>query len=106
MDADTALELVKKGATVLALDVPPNTLFGIDTQVLIYFVCVFCIFSFLLFSELYLQSCVFLQIFMAGPNFKGIKMIPPGIHFIYYSSSNRLTIHRNNFKYSGNQVTR
>ncbi|KAG6412670.1 hypothetical protein SASPL_125354 [Salvia splendens] len=60
MDADTALGLVKKGATLLALDVPPYTLFGIDTQM-----------------------------FSVGPNFKGIKMIPPGIHYIYYSSSNR-----------------
>ncbi|KAG6410144.1 hypothetical protein SASPL_128194 [Salvia splendens] len=60
MDADTALELVKKGATLLALDVPPYTLFGIDTQM-----------------------------FSVGPNFKGVKMIPPGTHFIYYSSCNR-----------------
>lgn len=34
MDAETALELVKKGATLLFLDVPPNTLLGIDTQVI------------------------------------------------------------------------
>ncbi|MFS7983396.1 putative A1 cistron-splicing factor, AAR2, AAR2 domain superfamily [Helianthus anomalus] len=60
MDADTALELVKKGAALLFLDVPQHTLFGIDTQ-----------------------------IFSVGPNFKGIKMIPPGPHFVYYSSSNR-----------------
>ncbi|KAI3500192.1 hypothetical protein L1887_36009 [Cichorium endivia] len=60
MDADTTLELVKKGATLLFLDVPQHTLFGIDTQM-----------------------------FSVGPNFKGIKMIPPGPHFIYYSSSNR-----------------
>lgn len=33
MDPDTALELVKKGATLLLLDVPPFTLLGIDTQV-------------------------------------------------------------------------
>lgn len=31
-----------------------------------------------------------LQMYSSGPSFKGIKMIPPGIHFIYYSSSNRL----------------
>lgn len=60
MDADTALELVKKGAALLFLDVPQHTLLGIDTQM-----------------------------FSVGPNFKGIKMIPPGPHFIYYSSSNR-----------------
>ncbi|KAI3761018.1 hypothetical protein L1987_51423 [Smallanthus sonchifolius] len=60
MDADAALELVKKGAALLFLDVPQHTLLGIDTQM-----------------------------FSVGPNFKGIKMIPPGPHFIYYSSANR-----------------
>ncbi|KAL2457528.1 AAR2 protein family [Forsythia ovata] len=60
MDPDTALGLVKHGATLLVLDVPQYTLVGIDTQM-----------------------------FSTGPHFKGIKMIPPGVHFIYYSSSNR-----------------
>lgn len=60
MEAEAALELVKQGATLLLLDVPQNTLIGIDTQM-----------------------------FSSGPNFKGVKMIPPGVHFIYYSSSNR-----------------
>ncbi|CAH1421377.1 unnamed protein product [Lactuca virosa] len=35
MDADTALELVKKGASLLFLDVPQHTLLGIDTQVIV-----------------------------------------------------------------------
>ncbi|CAL1413417.1 unnamed protein product [Linum trigynum] len=60
MDPVTALELVKHGATLLLLDVPQYTLVGVDTQ-----------------------------IFSIGPAFKGIKMIPPGIHFLYYSSSSR-----------------
>ncbi|KAL0431377.1 UNVERIFIED_CONTAM: protein AAR2 [Sesamum radiatum] len=60
MDPETALEFVKHGATLLLLDVPQYTLIGIDTQM-----------------------------FSSGPNFKGIKMIPPGIHFIYYSLANR-----------------
>ncbi|XP_019173146.1 PREDICTED: protein AAR2 homolog [Ipomoea nil] len=60
MDPDAALQLVKEGATLLLLDVPQSTLIGIDTQM-----------------------------FSSGPNFKGIKMIPPGVHFVYYSSSNR-----------------
>ncbi|MBA0583347.1 hypothetical protein Gorai_014207, partial [Gossypium raimondii] len=55
-----ALELVKSGATLLLLDVPQYTLIGIDTQV-----------------------------FSVGPAFKGIKMIPPGVHFVFYSSSTR-----------------
>ncbi|PQM43037.1 hypothetical protein Pyn_17673 [Prunus yedoensis var. nudiflora] len=29
------------------------------------------------------------QMFSVGPDFKGIKMIPPGPHFVYYSSSTR-----------------
>lgn len=60
MDPETALGLVKHGTTLLLLDVPQFTLIGIDTQM-----------------------------FSAGPAFKGIKMIPPGPHFIYYSPSNR-----------------
>ncbi|KAJ4823628.1 hypothetical protein Tsubulata_032163, partial [Turnera subulata] len=60
MDAETALELVKQGASLLLIDVPQYTLIGIDTQ-----------------------------LFTVGPAFKGIKMIPPGPHFVYYSSSSR-----------------
>ncbi|KAJ4884088.1 AAR2 protein family [Raphanus sativus] len=60
MDSEKALELVKHGATLLFLDVPQHTLIGIDTQM-----------------------------FTVGPAFKGIKMIPPGIHFVFYSSSTR-----------------
>lgn len=60
MEPGKALELVKHGSTLLLLDVPQYTLIGVDTQV-----------------------------FSVGPAFKGIKMIPPGVHFIFYSSSNR-----------------
>lgn len=60
MDPETALELVKQGVTLLLLDVPQYTLVGIDTQM-----------------------------FTVGPAFKGIKMIPPGPHFVYYSSSTK-----------------
>ncbi|XP_062225142.1 uncharacterized protein LOC133923877 [Phragmites australis] len=65
MDPEVATELVRKGATLLLLDVPQRTLFGIDTQV-----------------------------FSVGPKFKGIKMVPPGPHFVYYCSSSR---HGNEF---------
>ncbi|KAL5126829.1 Protein AAR2 [Glycine soja] len=54
------LELVKHGVTLLLLDVPQYTLVAVDTQM-----------------------------FSVGPAFKGIKMIPPGVHFVYYSSSSR-----------------
>nr|CAB3486445.1 unnamed protein product [Digitaria exilis] len=60
MDPEAATELVRKGSTLLLLDVPQRTLFGIDTQV-----------------------------FSVGPKFKGMKMVPPGPHFIYYCSSSR-----------------
>ncbi|VFQ99962.1 unnamed protein product [Cuscuta campestris] len=60
MDPEVALELAKRGGTLLFLDVPQYTLIGIDTQM-----------------------------FSSGPNFKGIKMIPPGVHFVFYSSANR-----------------
>lgn len=65
MDPEAATELVRKGATLLFLDVPQRTLFGVDTQM-----------------------------FSVGPKFKGIKMVPPGPHFIYYRSSSR---HGNEF---------
>ncbi|KAL3035109.1 hypothetical protein AAZX31_02G232100 [Glycine max] len=60
MDPGKALELVKHGVTLLFLDVPQYTLVAVGTQM-----------------------------FSVGPTFKGIKMIPPGIHFVYYSSSSR-----------------
>uniref|UniRef100_A0A7N0ZQY8 AAR2 protein n=1 Tax=Kalanchoe fedtschenkoi TaxID=63787 RepID=A0A7N0ZQY8_KALFE len=60
MEAETEMEVSEEGATLLLLGVPKYTLFGIDTQ-----------------------------IFSVGPEFKGIKSIPPGPHFVYYSSSNR-----------------
>lgn len=60
MEEETALEMVKKGATLLLLNVPQFTLFGVDTQV-----------------------------FSVGPNFMGMKMIPPGPHFIYYNAANK-----------------
>uniref|UniRef100_A0A803M473 Protein AAR2 homolog n=1 Tax=Chenopodium quinoa TaxID=63459 RepID=A0A803M473_CHEQI len=60
MEQEKALELVKQGSTLLFLDVPQYTLIGIDTQV-----------------------------FSAGPEFKGIKMIPPGVHFVFFSSSTK-----------------
>uniref|UniRef100_A0A0D9W1Z9 AAR2 splicing factor homolog n=1 Tax=Leersia perrieri TaxID=77586 RepID=A0A0D9W1Z9_9ORYZ len=65
MDPDAATELVRKGATLLLLDVPQRTLLGLDTQV-----------------------------FSIGPKFMGIKMVPPGPHFVYYCSPNR---HANEF---------
>lgn len=94
MDPETALEFVKQGAILLLLDVPQHTVIGIDTQVCesmnenyareLSFVDYISV----LMIAVELKYC--LQMFSSGPNFKGIKMIPPGIHFIYYSSSNRL----------------
>ena len=90
MDPNTALELVKQGVTLLLLDVPQYTLFGIDTQVLLL----------ILYSSssssvafTYIYSSInqsMWQMFSVGPAFKGIKMIPPASHFLYYTSSTRL----------------
>ena len=55
MDQDLAKQLFEKGAIFILLDVPPGTEFGIDYNS-----------------------------WEVGPNFKGVKMIPPGIHFVYY----------------------
>ncbi|KAF3778832.1 AAR2-like protein [Nymphaea thermarum] len=81
MDAEMAMELVKKGATLLLLDVPQHTLIGVDIQA-----CMKC--PPLLFSPS-LFSLNVNMVFAAGPKFCGIKMIPPGPHFIYYSAADR-----------------
>ncbi|KAM0827677.1 hypothetical protein ACQ4PT_068026 [Festuca glaucescens] len=60
MDPEAATELARKGVTLLLLDVPQHTILGVDTQV-----------------------------FSVGPRFKGIKMVPPGPHFVYYCSPSR-----------------
>ncbi|KAJ7539046.1 hypothetical protein O6H91_11G074900 [Diphasiastrum complanatum] len=60
MQPEEARELAQHGSSLLLLDVPPATLFGID-----------------------------LKMFTTGPKFKGVKMIPPGPHFVYYSSASR-----------------
>ena len=60
MDPEVAKRLHNEGATLIVSDVPEGTEFGID-----YFSC------------------------NIGPRFKGIKMIPIGLHFIYYSAVNR-----------------
>lgn len=60
MDQETAQILFHEGATMVCLDVPEGTEFGFD------------------YSS-----------WTAGPLFKGVKMIPPGIHFVYYSARNK-----------------
>jgi len=57
MDQDVAMTLFNEGAMLLCLEVPQITEFGID-----------------------------LNSWTIGPKFKGVKMIPPGLHFVYYSA--------------------
>lgn len=63
MDNENLKKLFKAGAILLVLDAPQNQLeFGIDV------------------------NC-----WNTGPRFKGIKFIPPGAHFVYYSLHNTKT---------------
>lgn len=62
MDQETAQILFREGATMVCIDVPEGTEFGFD------------------YSS-----------WTTGPLFKGVKMIPPGIHFVYYSARNKQT---------------
>lgn len=55
MEPEVARRLFEEGALLVLLDVPVRTEVGID--------------------------CYMWQ---AGPRFKGVKMIPPGLHFVYY----------------------
>lgn len=55
LDQETALQLFNNGGTLVFLDVPEGTEFGIDYNS-----------------------------WTVGSRFRGVKMIPPGIHFVYY----------------------
>ena len=55
MDPELARRLFENGATLVLLDFPVGTEFGID-----------------------------MNVWNTGEMFKGVKMIPPGIHFIHY----------------------
>lgn len=60
MDQETAQVLFEEGATLIFLDMPEGSEFGMD------------------FNS-----------WNVGPNFRGMKMIPPGVHFVYYSAVDR-----------------
>ena len=55
MEQDVARRLFTEGAALVLLDVPGGTEFGIDYNS-----------------------------WSVGPKFKGVKMIPPGFHFVFY----------------------
>ncbi|XP_019558767.3 protein AAR2 homolog [Aedes albopictus] len=57
MSPDTALKLFENGAVLIIAGVPPGTEFGIDQWS-----------------------------FVVGENFRGVKMIPEGVHFVYCAS--------------------
>lgn len=59
-DPTVAKHLLVQGATLVFLDVPPRTEFGID-----------------------------MNVYNVGEKFRGVKLIPPGLHFIYYSAVNK-----------------
>jgi len=60
LSPETSLRLFEEGATLIFLNVPPGTEVGID-----------------------------LESWNTGNKFKGIKMIPPGVHFIHFSTVGR-----------------
>ena len=95
MDPEAATELVRKGSTLLLLDVPQRTLFGIDTQVGPILPPTTQSASAVRAGVKRLTGLrlrllpVLVQVFSVGPKFKGMKMVPPGPHFVYYCSSSR-----------------
>lgn len=62
MDQDTAKKLLVEGGTFIFLGVPEETVFGID-----------------------------MQCWNTEEDFRGIKMIPPGLHYIFYSGVSKGT---------------
>lgn len=63
MDAETARRLFFQGGNFIFLDFPPGSEFGIDYNS-----------------------------WTTGEKFKGVKMIPPGVHFIYFRYARRFTL--------------
>ncbi|XP_051517490.1 protein AAR2 homolog [Myxocyprinus asiaticus] len=59
MDPEVALGLFEEGATLVLLGVPEGTELGLDYKT-----------------------------WTLGPRFRGVKMIPPGLHFLHYCSAN------------------
>lgn len=57
VDPEQALHALKSGATILLLDVPTGTIVGVDQQA-----------------------------FTVGKKFLGVKMVPPGVHFVSTTS--------------------
>ncbi len=55
MDQATAARLFTEGAVLIVLDMPVGTEFGIDYNS-----------------------------WNTGPKFRGVKMVPPGLHFVYF----------------------
>ncbi|KAI9356889.1 A1 cistron-splicing factor [Pilaira anomala] len=60
MNQELANQLFEVGAFILFLEAPPNLEFGIDYNA-----------------------------WGIGPLFKGVKLIPPGLHFIYFSTTSK-----------------
>ncbi|KAL1923820.1 uncharacterized protein VTP21DRAFT_8800 [Calcarisporiella thermophila] len=60
MDQEKANALFHKGAFLLFFDAPPRLEFGIDCQS-----------------------------WTVGPKFKGMKLVPPGLHFVYWSATSK-----------------
>ncbi|KAI8845198.1 A1 cistron-splicing factor [Chytriomyces cf. hyalinus JEL632] len=62
IEPELAKQLLATGAMMLLMDAPVNLGFGID-----------------------------LNEWQTGPRFKGLKLIPPGFHFVFYSSKSTVT---------------
>ena len=52
--------MAERGGTLLCLGLPPGSSFGVDQQ-----------------------------LFTTGPKFQGVKMLPPGTHFVAYSAAGK-----------------
>ncbi|XP_049797667.1 protein AAR2 homolog isoform X2 [Schistocerca nitens] len=72
IDQDLAKRLLVEGAIIIIRDLPPGTEFGID-----------------------------LKSWNTGNKFLGVKMIPPGLHYVHYSATDQLgdTAPRSGFMY-------
>ena len=116
MDPEQARRLATTGVSLLLLDVPQGTLLGVDQQVQ---ACarnrlwdaagpslssvaatppaadsLKCCTRQRRFAKqrsalLYMAPIPTPQVFVVGPRFKGLKMVPPGVHFLSYQATGR-----------------
>ena len=97
---DTAQRLFIEGAFLICLNVPQGTAFGLfvaSIKINLKAVIISMAESIHNFHTSFTDDCAIpgidYQAYVVGPNFMGVKMIPPGPHFVNYRCANNACSH-------------